>query len=105
MTSLTRTETARMPSGMTGGSPAPASLAASFDGSSGSPLTTETIMPRPTTSSGRANEPSGAWPSGKLSTFTWSGLSSEPSGMSTAATTTGCVGIFAVAGAGVCIML
>ena len=32
MTSFTRTDTARMPSGMTGGSPAPASFEASFAG-------------------------------------------------------------------------
>ena len=67
MTSLTRTDTARMPSGMTGGSPAPASFDASLAGRIGSFLTMGTMRPRPTISSGLTNAPSGAWPSGNLS--------------------------------------
>ncbi len=51
-----------MPSGMTGGSPEPASFEASLAVRIGSFLTIGTIRPRPTISSACANAPSGALP-------------------------------------------
>src|SRR5687767_7933429 len=96
MTSLTRTDTARMPSGMTGGSPAPASFEASLPVRIGSFLTTEMIRPRPTSSFACEKVPSGAWPAGKLTTVKSSFFSSAPSCRSAAATTTGWVATAAV---------
>src|SRR6266545_3769812 len=58
MTSLTLTETARMPSVIDGGNPAPASSGASFDSVSGSLATTpEKILNRGLISGVVANEP------------------------------------------------
>ncbi len=55
-----------MPSGMTGGRPAPASFDASLAARIGSFLTTGTIRPRPSSSAGCEKVPSGAVPLGKL---------------------------------------
>src|SRR5262249_9176238 len=68
MTSFTRTDTARIPAGMAGGRPEPASFDASLAASTGSFLTRETINPRPMTSCGCENVPSGADPFGNDTT-------------------------------------
>jgi hypothetical protein len=91
ITSSTRTETARMPSGIIGGSPAPASFEASLVGSSGSFFTIGEITPRPMSSSVVVKAPSGACPSGNCAMRRSSAFSAAPSGRSEAATTTGWV--------------
>ena len=48
---MTRTDNARLPGGMIGGRPAPASFEASFAGRIGSFFTTDTIRPRSTIAS------------------------------------------------------
>ena len=67
MTSLTRTDTARMPSGMTGGRPAPASFDASLAGRIGSFSTIEHDQAA-ADERGRIlrNGPSGTSPAGEL---------------------------------------
>src|SRR5215203_1463834 len=95
MTSLTRTDTARRPGGMTGGSPAPASFDASFIGRIGSYWTTAITSPRPTASFGSLMASAGTELAGHSMTFTSSAVSSEPSGRSDAATTTGLLGMAA----------
>src|SRR3989304_1919698 len=63
-TSFTRTDTARMPSGITGGRPEPASFDASFALRIGSFFTTLTIRPRPRVSAGAFKGPGGGWAPG-----------------------------------------
>ena len=59
MTSFTRTDTARLPSGITTGRPDPASLPASFIGRIGSFWMTGITRPRPMISSGAEKAPVG----------------------------------------------
>ena len=86
ITSSTLTLTARIPSGMTIGSPPPAPFSASFDVRSGSFVVTGMIRPRPTTSWALAAYPGGMFPAGHSTSLTSDGLSTEPTGRLRAAT-------------------
>src|SRR5579884_236400 len=87
ITSLTATETARMPSGITAGRPAPASRGASFDSSTGSFAYSGVITARPSTSSIRVNIPGSGWSPGQGISFTLRASSRAPRGSACAATT------------------
>ncbi len=68
-TSLVRTEIARMPSGIVGGSPPPAPSGASFDSVSGSFSATSTMAPRFTTASILVNAPGTGLRAGQGTSF------------------------------------
>jgi hypothetical protein len=82
---------------MTGGSPTPASLEASFAARIGSFATTGTMRPRPTTSLMVLKVPCGVLPAGNCITCRSSFFNALPSARSAAATTTGRVGSGAAA--------
>ena len=93
MTSLTRTDTARSPSGMAGGRPPPPSFAASFIGRIGSFSTTGEMSPRPTTSSTVLNAPVGTEAAGHSIALTSSLVRSAPTSRFAFETTTCLSGI------------
>ena len=105
MTSLTRTDTARSPGGMAGGSPDPASADASFMGRIGSFWMTGSTMLRPITSFGSPIAPAGTAFAGQSMIRMSSRRSSAPMSRSAAATTTGRVGIDTVRGRVFCTKL
>ncbi len=79
---------ARMPGGMVGGSPAPASSGASFDSVTGSFSRIDAITPRLTTSSGLSCAPGSGVREGQGTTFTSPAASRAPIGSGLAATST-----------------
>ena len=86
-TSSTRTETARIPSGITAGRPAPASFGASLAARIGSFSTTAVIKAWSTQSSTRLNDPANAVPAGQAISRKSSARRRDPSDRGAAATT------------------
>ncbi len=90
MTSLTRTDIARMPRGIAGGRPAPASIEASLFAVMGSFSSTAVSSPRWTTLVMSPTAPVMGLPAGQDTTFTSAAVSSVPMAIERAATTTDC---------------
>ena len=89
-TSLTRTETARMPIGIWATGPTPAPRAANRPSRIGSSKRILLITGRSITSSGLLKAPLGKAPAGTFVTLISSGLTVTPMGSGLAATTTSC---------------